>query len=140
MDDELSGVKARLQSALASAELLASGVQEPSNTSTKFEEPYYQRRGLLDVKVEGDGFFKHADFENSTILQSDTSVSSGGSLNLKFKRANEAYLQEMWARNVKPDLLSYMQLQGKVVDIDPGLTMDPLPSWSGKGDARPDIG
>lgn len=139
MDDKLSGGKARLQAALASAELLASGVQEATNSSTFVEEPYYQHRGFLEVKVEGADFFKHADFDNATILQSDTS-DSFGNLQLEFEAANEAYLQVMWWQNVHPDLLSYLQLQGKPVKIFPGQKMDPLPSWRNKGAVRPDVG
>ncbi len=139
MDDTLSGVRARLQAALASPELLASGVQEPADTSTKFEEPYYQRRGFLDVKVEGAEFFEHADFENATILQNGTR-DSFGNLKLEFEVASEAYLQDMWTEHVKSDLLSYVQLQGKPVWMHRGETMEPLPSWRGQGDARPDIG
>ncbi len=139
MDGKLGGVKARLQAALTSPELLASSVQEPADSSSKFEEPYYQRRGLLEVKVEGADFFKHADFENATILQNDKR-DSFGNLKLEFEVASEAYLQFMWFVHVCLDLQNYLQLQGKPVAIFPDEAMEPLPSWRNKGGVRPDIG
>ena len=140
MNEELHGIRARLQAPLASVESIGSDSLLSTNSSTKIPEPYYQRKGLLEVKVEGAKFFKHADFKHATILQKDTRKSSDSIINLEFERTDEAYLQFLWFQIVAPDLQRYAQLLGKPAKFYPNVSVDPLPEWRGKGDARPDFG
>ena len=140
MDDGLHGIRARLQSPLASVESNGPGNLLSTNSSTKFSEAYYQRKGLLEVKVEGEEFFEHAGFKYATILQNDTRESSDSNINLEFVRTDEAYLQNLWILNVSLELLRYAQLLGKPVEFAPIVSVEPLPEWKGKGDAGPDFG
>ena len=140
MNEELHGIRARLQAPLASVESIRSDSLLSTNSSTKISEPYYQRKGLLEVKVEGEKFFEHADFKYATIFQNGIRESADSIINLKFVKSDEAYLQDLWAYTVRPGLQSYAQLLGKPVEFYPNVAVDPLPEWWGKGDARPDFG
>ncbi len=131
----LIGAMARLRAPFASGVIseLAGGQQ------LGFKPSYHQAEGLVDVKAEGENFWKDADFKDIAVLQSDSadpSCAVFGPLG-EYHRA----LPE-WNERLAAPLRRYMALLGMPVTISGGVKIETLPRWGGPGqvEARPPIG
>ncbi len=132
----MDGVKARLRAALASVEVPDSGRQRATNLSTDFPLQYYLRGGHVEVEAIGETFWKHADFEDSSVLRMG-SVDHSWTDRLKFKCVNEDSLRGEWRENVKIPVWTYLELLGLRADLFDNCRIDSLPVGQGQRPARP---